>query len=119
MGERRAMTGLSTKKCEACRAGAPLATPDEVSRYMQQLPHWKIVEEDGIRRLRRTFSFKDFRAALAFSKKVGELAEEENHHPSILTEWGKVTVTWWTHKIGGLHLNDFVMAAKTDALLVP
>jgi 4a-hydroxytetrahydrobiopterin dehydratase len=74
------------------------------------------VEREGIKRLERTFKFKNFVQALAFTNKVGELAEAEGHHPAILTEWGKVTVTWWTHKIRGLHRNDFVMAAKTDRL---
>ena len=71
---------------------------------------------DGIKRLRRAFKFKDFREAMQFTNRVGELAEQEDHHPAILTEWGKVTVTWWTHKIKGLHRNDFIMAAKTDSL---
>ncbi len=82
---------------------------------MPQIPDWEIVEIDGINRLSRTFEFDNFADALSFTNKVGELAEKEQHHPAILTEWGKVTVSWWTHKIGGLHINDFVMAAKTDA----
>jgi len=79
-----------------------------------QVPAWEIVERDGIKRLERVFTFDTFVQALAFTNKVGELAEEEGHHPALLTEWGKVTVTWWTHKIKGLHQNDFIMAAKTD-----
>ena len=75
------------------------------------------VEEDGIEKLQRHFPFRNFVQALAFSNRVGELAEQEGHHPAILTEYGKVTVTWWTHKIRGLHRNDFICAAKTDALL--
>ena len=67
--------------------------------------------------MERTFKFKDFAEALSFTNKIGRIAEEEAHHPLILTEWGKVTVTWWTHKIKGLHHNDFIMAAKTDLLL--
>jgi 4a-hydroxytetrahydrobiopterin dehydratase len=67
-------------------------------------------------RLERAFKFKDFAEALAFTIKVGEIAEAEGHHPALLTEWGRVTVTWWTHKIRGLHRNDFIMAAKTDHL---
>jgi 4a-hydroxytetrahydrobiopterin dehydratase len=77
------------------------------------------VELDGIQRLRRAFSFGDFAQALEFTKKVGELAEEERHHPALLTEWGRTTVTSWTHKINGLHRNDFIMAAKTDELYQP
>jgi 4a-hydroxytetrahydrobiopterin dehydratase len=79
------------------------------------VPDWQIIERDGIKRLERTF--KNFAQAVAFTNKVAEIAEAEGHHPAILTEWGKVTVTWWTHKIKGLHRNDFIMAAKTDQLL--
>jgi 4a-hydroxytetrahydrobiopterin dehydratase len=110
------MTDLKSKSCEACRAGAPLATEQQTREYMVQLPEWKIIEIDGIKRLQRIFNFKDFKEALAFSNKVGAIAEKEGHHPAILSEWGKVTVSWWTHKIKGLHVNDFVMAAKTDSL---
>ena len=81
-----------------------------------QIPDWQIVERDGIRRLERVFRLKDFAQALAFTKKVGAIAEAEGHHPALLTQWGSVTVTWWTHKIRGLHRNDFIMAAKTDRL---
>jgi len=65
-------------------------------------------------RLEKAFQFKDFRQALAFTNRIAQLANEADHHPAILTEWGKVTVTWWTHKIKGLHKNDFIMAAKTE-----
>lgn len=86
----------------------------EIAEYRPQVPDWKIVERDGIPRLERAFAFEDFGDALDFTNDVGTLAEEEGHHPAILTEWGRVTVTWWTHKIRNLHVNDFVMAAKTD-----
>jgi 4a-hydroxytetrahydrobiopterin dehydratase len=72
------------------------------------------VERDGVKRLERVFKFRNFVEALGFTNKVGELAEAENHHPALLTEWGRVTVTWWTHAVKGLHRNDFIMAAKTD-----
>ena len=72
--------------------------------------------QDGIKHLERRFTLRDFAQALAFTNRVGQAAEGEGHHPSILTEWGGVTVTWWTHKIGGLHQNDFIMAVKTDRL---
>jgi len=74
------------------------------------------VEKDGIKRLERVFRFEDFAEAMAFTEKVAGIAESEGHHPALLTEWGRVTVTWWTHKIRGLHKNDFIMAAKTDML---
>ena len=75
-----------------------------------------MVELDGIKRLRRVFSAHDFAEALEFTNRVGELADEQGHHPALLTEWGKTTITWWTHKIRGLHGNDFIMAAKSDEL---
>ena len=87
-----------------------------MDRYRPQVPDWKVTEEEGIKRLERVFKFRDFRQALSFTNSVGESAEADGHHPAILTEWGKVTVSWWTHKIRGLHRNDFVMAAKTDRL---
>jgi len=82
----------------------------------REVPEWDVVEREGIPRLERVFRFPDFRGALAFTQRVGELAESEHHHPALLTEWGRVTVTWWTHKIRGLHRNDFIMAAKTERL---
>jgi 4a-hydroxytetrahydrobiopterin dehydratase len=108
------MTDLSTGRCEPCRKGAPTVTDDEARELMRQLPEWTIVEREGIKRLERVYAFPTFVAALAFTMRVGEIAEAEGHHPALLTEWGRVTVTWWTHKIRGLHRNDFVMAAKTD-----
>ena len=111
------MSELSTKKCEACRIGAPQVTEEEIQMLMLQIPNWEVIKLDGINRLRRTFEFPNFIEAIAYTNKVGKISEEEGHHPAILTEWGKVTVTWWTHKIKGLHNNDFIMAAKTDQLL--
>lgn len=108
------MQRLAAYTCEACRAGAPTVTGEEKSTLRLQTPDWDIVEVDGVERLQRSFSFPSFLDALSFTNKVGELAEAEGHHPAILTEWGRVTVSWWTHKIGGLHRNDFIMAAKTD-----
>lgn len=87
-----------------------------MAELRQEVPAWAVVEREGVPRLERTFSFRNFAEALRFTNRVGELAEEEGHHPALLTEWGKVTVAWWTHKIRGLHRNDFVMAAKTDRL---
>ena len=103
-------------KCTACRKGEPTVTEAEIAELHPQVPEWRIIERDGIRHLEGTFRFEDFGQALAFTNKVGEIAEEAGHHPDLLTEWGRVTVTWWTHKIRGLHRNDFIMAAKTDRL---
>lgn len=110
------MSELSTMHCEACRADAPRASEEEREEFMKQLPEWTVVEREGVERLERSFRFPDFARALEFTDRVGGLAEEEGHHPALLLEWGRVTVTWWTHKIRGLHRNDFVMAARTDAL---
>ena len=110
------MIDLAGKKCEPCRIGAPLATQAEIEKYMQQLPKWKIVEIDGIKRLTRTYDFNNFMEAMSFSNKIAAIAEEENHHPAIVTEWGKVTVTWWSHIIKGIYLNDLIMASKTEEL---
>ncbi len=109
-------TTLSQEKCVPCRKGAPALSDAEIRGYGKQTPEWKTVEHEGIKRLERTFKFPNFAEALAFTNRVGQLAEEEDHHPTILTEWGKVTVTWWTHTVKGLHRNDFIMAAKTDIL---
>jgi 4a-hydroxytetrahydrobiopterin dehydratase len=110
------MTELSQMECEACRAGAPQVTEQELNEFMPQLADWAPVVRDDILRLEREFTFKNFRQALEFTDQVGELAEQFGHHPAILTEWGKVTVSWWTHKIRGLHKTDLIMAAKTDQL---
>jgi 4a-hydroxytetrahydrobiopterin dehydratase len=110
------MASLSEMKCTACRVGEPTVTDAEAAQLLLQVPDWQIVERDGIRRLERVFKFRDFAQALTFTDAVGALAEEEGHHPVLTTAWGRVTVTWWTHKIRGLHRNDFVMAAKTDRL---
>ena len=110
------MTELTQEKCVACRADAPKVTDAEIAELRPRIPEWELAERDGIPRLERMFRFKNFAEALAFTVRVGELAEGEGHHPAILTEWGRVTVSWWTHKIRGLHRNDFIMAAKTDQL---
>ena len=110
------MTGLAEQKCVACRRGAPTVTDDEIVELHPQVSDWQLVESDGIKRLTRVFPFDDFAQALRFTNAVGEIAEEEGHHPAVLTEWGRTTVTWWTHKIKGLHRNDFIMAAKTGEL---
>ena len=111
------MNKLTKKTCEPCKSGAPPATTDEIKEYQPQIPQWEIIEVDGIKHLLRKYIFDDFISALDFTNKVGKLAESEGHHPAILTEWGSVEVSWWTHKIGGLHMNDFIMAARTDQIL--
>lgn len=107
---------LYDMKCEPCRGDVPMLTDAEIDQFYRQLEHWSVTEKDGVKRLEKSFQFKDFAGALAFTNKVGQLAENQGHHPDILTEWGKVTVSWWTHKLMGLHKNDFIMASKTDTL---
>ena len=108
------MDQLVQLKCTACSKSEPTVTDEEINEFRPQVPDWNILEVDGEKRLEKAFRFDNFVHALAFTNKIGELAEEEGHHPALLTEWGKVTVSWWTHKIRGLHRNDFIMAARTD-----
>jgi len=110
------MERLTQMKCVACRRDAPTVTDDEIAEFQPQIPEWDLLEVDGVNRLTRVFRFPDFAQALEFTNKVGTLAEEEGHHPALLTEWARTTVSWWTHKIKGLHRNDFIMAAKTSEL---
>lgn len=108
------MSELAREECQACRRDAPQVTPEERDAYLAELPQWQIVERDGIMQLERVFTFRNFQQALAFTNRVGEIAEAAGHHPALLTEWGKVTVTWWSHELKGLHKNDFILAARTD-----
>jgi 4a-hydroxytetrahydrobiopterin dehydratase len=108
------MFDLSKQSCEACRADAPTVSDEDLKLLMPNIPDWQVIVVDGVMQLSREFGFSNFEQAMAFSNRVGEIAEAEDHHPAILTEWGKVTVTWWSHKIKGLHKNDLIMAARTD-----
>ena len=110
------MSTLSAERCVACRRDSPRVTEAEIVELRREVSGWQLLERDGVAQLERTFHVPTFADALTFTNRVGALAEEEGHHPALLTEWGRVTVTWWTHKIRGLHRNDFIMAAKTDAL---
>ncbi len=112
------MTPLNLMHCTPVRKDDRPLSEGEIREYAREIPEWKVVEREGLRRLEREFRFKNFSTALEFTDQVGELAEAEDHHPAMLTEWGRVTVGWWTHRIGGLHRNDFIMAAKTDELFV-
>jgi 4a-hydroxytetrahydrobiopterin dehydratase len=110
------METLVEKTCVPCRGGIPPLPRAEAERYLLETPEWSLVD-DG-RRIERTFEFDDFATALTFVNQVGALAEAESHHPDISFGWGACTVSWYTHKIKGLHENDFIMAAKVDALPV-
>jgi 4a-hydroxytetrahydrobiopterin dehydratase len=107
---------LAQMQCIPCRGGQPPLSNDEITELMLQIPEWTLREQEGIKRLERQFKFSNFAQALAFTVELGSMAEAEDHHPAILTEWGKVTVTWWTHVIKGLHRNDFILASRTDNL---
>lgn len=113
------MSDLTHFQCVPCRGGEPTLTAAEIADLHPQVPDWQVMNRDGVQQLERVFRFKNFGEALAFTNRVGEIAENEGHHPALVTEWGRVTVTWWTHKIKGLHRNDFIMAAKTDTLILP
>ncbi|HHP7229240.1 MAG TPA: 4a-hydroxytetrahydrobiopterin dehydratase [Xenococcaceae cyanobacterium] len=107
---------LTQAKCTACTGDSPPVSEAEIKQLKPQIPDWDLLDRNGELRLQRIYKFPDFKQALEFTKQVGEAAEAEGHHPAILTEWGKVTLTWWTHAINGLHKNDFIMAAKSDRI---
>lgn len=111
------MTELQSKHCVPCEGNVSPMSDEELHRQLASIPDWKVVDDAGTRKLQRVFTFADFVHALDFTNRIGKLAESEGHHPAILTEWGKVTVTWWTHAIGGIHLNDLIMASKSDSLV--
>ena len=107
---------LAQQTCIPCSGSLPPATPEEIAQMHQEVAAWQVVAVEDVLQLQRQYHFKNFAQALAFTNEVGAIAETAGHHPSLLTEWGKVSVSWWTHAIGGLHHNDFVMAAKTDEI---
>jgi 4a-hydroxytetrahydrobiopterin dehydratase len=107
------MTGLADRKCVPCRGGIPPLTGDQLTPFLSELPDWKLVEEHHIE---KSFLFPDFRKALEFVNRVGEVAEQEGHHPDLTLSWGKVDARIYTHKIHGLTESDFVLAAKIDRL---
>ena len=110
------MTQLSQERCTACRRDSPSVTSEEIAVLHLEAPDWALIDGDEIPKLDRMFRFNDFAGAMDFTSRIGALAEMEGHHPRLTTEWGRVRVSWWTHKIRNLHRNDFVMAAKTDAI---
>ena len=110
------MAGLAEKNCVPCRGGVPALQGDELAPLARELPEWQVVDEHH---LRRSFKFRDFRTALDFVNHVGELAEQQGHHPDLFLVWGRVDITTWTHKINGLTESDFILAAKIDRLYTP
>lgn len=119
---------LATRRCEPCAAGTPPLAGAELERLTAQLPGWSVVRAPpttsaapagGGSKLEKEYRFPDFRQALAFVDRVGEIAEREGHHPDIELGWGRVKLTIWTHSIGGLSVNDCILAAKADRALAP
>lgn len=107
---------LTDIQCVPCQGGVPALTAQAIADYQNQTPLWEVLDVDGVNQLHRSFKFSNYEQAVAFTNSIAELARVEDHHPALLLEWGRVSVSWWTHKINGLHVNDFVAAAKTDAL---
>jgi 4a-hydroxytetrahydrobiopterin dehydratase len=107
------MSELASRECVPCRGGVPPLKGEKLQRLSEELSSWSVVEDHH---LSKTFKFADFAEALAFVNRVGQLAEQQGHHPDICFGWGKVEITIWTHKISGLTESDFILAAKIDAL---
>lgn len=107
---------LEEQKCEACRRDSPQVTKDEADKLLESLVNWQIIEDSGVKKLIKSFSFEGFMNAMKFADHVAYISEKDGHHPQLIVDWGKTTVIWWTHKIDGLHKNDFIMAAKTDTV---
>ena len=109
------MSDLALNTCEACRIDAPIISDNEASMLIKEIEGWDLIN-DGIKKLKKEFSFSNYSDSVDFSNKVADMADKEDHHPQIILEWGKVTVIWWSHKIKGLHKNDFICAAKTNKI---
>ena len=107
------MPDLASKTCVPCRGGVPPLAGKELDALAKEVPQWKVVDGHHIT---RAYKFADFKEALAFVNKVGEIAEDQGHHPDIAFTWGKAEITTWTHKINGLTESDFILAAKIDKL---
>ncbi len=110
------MTDLTKQKCEACTIDAPLVDEKRFTELLKDLDSWEIIYGD-VNMLSKTYLFDSYEDSVKFSMEIAKLAENEDHHPAILLEWGSVRVQWWSHKIKGLHMNDFICAAKTEALV--
>lgn len=105
---------LKKMKCTVCQVGAPKLKPKEIKEYLKKINrNWKLIKNHHIERV---FKFKDFKKALSFTNKVGKLCEKEGHHADIHLSYGRVKVITYTHKINGLHENDFILAAKIDSI---
>ena len=107
------MTELSKKTCSACEIGAPLVPHYQQIDLLKDLDGW-VIDDSDISKLIKEFQFNNYEQSISFTNLIADLAEAEDHHPKITLEWGRVTLEWWSHKIKGLHMNDFICAAKSD-----
>ena len=110
------MRNYESKVCVACHSNAPKSTKAEINEFLKNYVEWELLEDNQTPQLKRIYKFNDYLSAVDFTKKIANISEKENHHPSIMLEWDKVTVRWWTHKIKGLHENDLIMSAKTEEI---
>lgn len=108
---------LMQKKCVPCKGGEPTATDDQIRQWLPYVLGWSVTEVDGVKRLVKTFKFKNFLESISFINKIKNVAEAEGHHPDIHISWNKVQLASWTHAIRGLHENDFILAAKIDRIV--
>ncbi len=110
------MGTLATESLDTSKQGAKILDEQDARELLERLEGWSLISVAGVHRAEKAYKFKDFQQALTFTNQVGALAEDAGHHPALLTEWGKVTVTWWSHNLGGVHRNDLIMAARTERL---
>ncbi len=108
------MTDLNAQILQACDGTCKALPEDSINRLLQELPEWQLITEESINKISRSYHFSDFCSALSFCNRIAALAEEANHHPRLCLEWGKLHACWWTHSVKGLHINDFIMAARSD-----
>ena len=109
------MAELQSQSCEACKIDAPRLTDTEITNLISEINDWDLIKEP-VKQIKKIFSFPDYQSGVNFLNAVATMADQEDHHPELVLEWGKVTVIWWSHKIKGLHKNDFICASKTDNL---
>ena len=109
------MAELQSQSCEACKIDAPRLTDTEITNLISEINDWDLIQEP-VKQIKKIFSFPDYQSGVNFLNAVATMADQEDHHPELVLEWGNVTVIWWSHKIKGLHKNDFICASKTDNL---
>lgn len=113
------MQDLSRERCVHPQRATPPLSRAEIDQWLPLVPGWDVIVVDDVPRLQKTFRFKNYLRLLEFAQQVGSSAEEQDHHPLMVIEWGKITLQWWTHAVNGLHRNDFIMAAVSDKLYQP